>query len=113
MMDLATLEGEQRKNDSWISVQFQRIHLDLPLLMMLSLLASFGILVLYSAGDESTALITRQGIRLGVAFGAMFFFAQIPPSIFQRYSIGVWVITVLLLIAVLVVGSTGGGAQRW
>lgn len=113
MMDLATLEGEQRKNDSWISVQFQRIHLDLPLLMMLSLLASFGILVLYSAGDESTALITRQVIRLGVAFGAMFFFAQIPPSIFQRYSIGVWVITVLLLIAVLVAGSTGGGAQRW
>jgi rod shape determining protein RodA len=43
----------------------------------------------------------------------MFMLAQVPPSIFRRYSAAVWVVTVLLLIAVLFVGSKGGGAQRW
>lgn len=113
MMNLATLEGEQRRNDSWVSVQFQRIHLDLPLLAMLMVLAAVGMLVLYSAGDSDTGLLIRQCIRLLVAFGAMFVLAQIPPSIFRRYSAAVWVVTVLLLIAVLFVGSKGGGAQRW
>lgn len=113
MMNLATLEGEQRRNDSWVSVQFQRIHLDLPLLAMLMVLAAVGLLVLYSAGDNNTDLLMRQCIRLLVAFGAMFMLAQVPPSIFRRYSAAVWVVTVLLLIAVLFVGSKGGGAQRW
>ena len=113
MMNLATLEGEQRRNDSWVSVQFQRIHLDLPLLAMLTVLAAVGLLVLYSAGDNNTDLLMRQCIRLLVAFGAMFMLAQVPPSIFRRYSAAVWVVTVLLLIAVLFVGSKGGGAQRW
>lgn len=113
MMDLATLEGDQRRNNSWVSVQFQRIHLDLPLVVMLALLACFGMLVLYSAGDADMALLTRQSIRLCIAFVGMVGIAQIPPAIFERYSIFVWAITVLLLIAVLTIGSTGGGAQRW
>lgn len=112
-MDLATLEGDQRRNNSWVSVQFQRIHLDLPLVVMLALLACFGMLVLYSAGDADMALLTRQSIRLCIAFVGMVGIAQIPPAIFERYSIFVWAITVLLLIAVLTIGSTGGGAQRW
>jgi rod shape determining protein RodA len=112
-MDLATLDSEQRRNNSWISVQFQRIHLDLPLLAMLTVLAAFGMLVLYSAGDNNADLLVRQSIRLLVAFGGMFVIAQIPPSIFRRYSGAVWIVTVLLLIAVLAVGSKGGGAQRW
>lgn len=114
MMDLATLEGDQRRrNQSWISALFRRLHLDLPLISMLLLLAFFGLFVLYSAGDSNTELLIRQGIRLAVAFTGMIAIAQIPPPIFQRYSIFVWAVTVLLLIAVLTVGSSGGGAQRW
>lgn len=113
MMDLATLENDQRRNDSWISGQFQRLHLDLPLLGLLILLASLGMLVLYSAGDADPNLVVKQIIRLGIAFTTMVVIAQIPPPFFQRYSIFVWVITSLLLVAVILVGSTGGGAQRW
>jgi len=113
MMNLATLENDQRRNDSWISVQFQRIHIDLPLLGLLTLLASLGMLVLYSAGDADPNLIVKQVIRLSIAFAAMALFAQIPPALYQRYSIGVWIVTSLLLVAVLLVGSKGGGAQRW
>lgn len=113
MMNLATLENDQRRNGSWISVQFQRIHIDLPLLGLLTLLASLGMLVLYSAGDADPNLIVKQVIRLSIAFAAMVLFAQIPPALYQRYSIGVWIVTSLLLVAVLLVGSKGGGAQRW
>lgn len=112
-MHIATLENDQRRNDSWISSQFKRAHLDLPLICLLAILALLGLFVLYSAGGSDQGLILRQLIRLGVGFVAMAVVAQIPPSIFQRYSLWVWGATVLLLLAVLFIGSTGGGAQRW
>ena len=57
----------------------QRLHLDLPLLAGLLILSGIGLVVLYSAGGESMQLVTRQAVRLAIAFGVMFVVAQIPP----------------------------------
>jgi len=43
----------------------------------------------------------------------MFVIAQIPPAAFQRNSLLLYLIGVLLLALVLVIGDTGKGAQRW
>ena len=45
-----------------------RLHLDLPLLLGVCLLCIIGLLVLYSAGGESTALLQRQAVRMSIAF---------------------------------------------
>ncbi len=89
------------------------LHLDLPLLTLLILLCSVGLLVLYSAGGQDVALIKRQLIRLGIAFSVMLVIAQIPPIHLRRWSPWLFGIGLLMLTAVLVVGEVGKGAQRW
>jgi rod shape determining protein RodA len=90
-----------------------RLHLDLPLLIGLLMLCGFGLAVLYSASDASSGQVQRQAIRLGLAFAVMFMLAQVPPVQFKRWSLPLFVVGVLLLVAVLLVGDVGKGAQRW
>ena len=89
------------------------LHLDLPLLTGLILLCGFGLVVLYSASGQDMGQIQRQLIRLGLAFAVMIVMAQVPPSQIRRWSPGLFGIGLILLIAVLVAGQMGKGAQRW
>ncbi|MES9900637.1 MAG: rod shape-determining protein RodA [Sedimenticola sp.] len=89
------------------------LHLDLPLLTALILLCGFGLLILYSASDQDMGQIQRQMVRLGLAFFAMVALAQIHPTQLRRWSPGLYGISLILLIAVLVAGDKGKGAQRW
>ena len=50
----------------------ERLHLDLPLLFALVLMCALGLVVLYSAGGESTEILIRQGVRMLIAFGVLF-----------------------------------------
>lgn len=92
---------------------FARAHLDLPLLTGIVLLCAFGLIILYSAGDQSPALMQRQAIRMGLGLGVMIILAQISPAHLSRWSPWLFGIGVLMLVAVLVMGQTGKGAQRW
>nr|WP_246194625.1 rod shape-determining protein RodA [Allochromatium palmeri] len=76
-------------------------------------LCGFGLVVLYSAGDQELATIERQLVRLGLAFTFMLAIAQVPSSQFKRWSLGLYTLGVLMLVAVLLVGDVGKGAQRW
>ncbi len=89
------------------------LHLDLPLLVGLCLLAGVGLVVLYSAGGQDPAIVARQLVRLALGFGAMGIFAQISPHYLERAAPWVYGMGVLLLLAVLVAGDVGKGAQRW
>ncbi len=89
------------------------LHLDLPLLTGLILLCGFGLMVLYSAGGQDMGLIQRQLIRLGLAFGVMVALAQVPPRQLRRWAPWLYGAGILLLLAVLLFGQMGKGAQRW
>lgn len=89
------------------------MHLDLPLLTGLILLCSFGLVVLYSASDQSMAKMQAQMIRLAIAFGGMLAMAQIHPATLRRWSPWIFGAGILMLVAVLAVGQIGKGAQRW
>jgi rod shape determining protein RodA len=90
-----------------------RLHLDLPLLTSLILLAGYGLFVLYSAGDQSSELVQRQGIRIGIGLMLMIAVAQISPQRLQFWSPWLFGAGVALLVAVLWMGEIGKGAQRW
>jgi len=92
---------------------FFRLHIDITLLMGLIALIAVGQIILYSAGGESTALMQRQGIRLGLAIIVMLFIAQISPDTMRRWSPILFIIGTIMLIAVLLVGTKVLGAQRW
>lgn len=73
----------------------------------------FGLMVLYSAGGESESLIYRQVTRLGLGCAIMFIIAQFPPRMYAKWAPAMYTVGILLLIAVLVIGDKGKGAQRW
>ena len=91
----------------------QRLHLDLPLLAGVLLLCGYGLLVLFSATDQDPGKVERQILRLVLAFGVMLALAQVPPAVLRRWAAPLYLGGVLTLVAVLLVGDVGKGAQRW
>jgi rod shape determining protein RodA len=89
------------------------MHIDVPLLTGLLLLCAFGLVVLYSAMGRDFAGVERQLFRLTLAFGLMFAVAQVPPRQLRRWSLPLYGVGVLMLVAVLLIGDVGKGAQRW
>jgi len=91
----------------------QQFHIDLPLLLGLLALAATGLFVLYSAGDQDTELVTRQAVRLLIAFVVMLAVAQLSPDSIEHWSPWLFGLGLIMLVAVLAVGEVGKGAQRW
>ena len=91
----------------------QQFHIDLPLLLALLALAATGLFVLYSAGDQDMELVTRQAIRLLIAFVVMLAVAQLSPDSIEHWSPWLFGLGLIMLVAVLAVGEIGKGAQRW
>ena len=88
-------------------------HIDLPLLVGLLLLCGYGLVILYSASGENLVQLERQVVRLTLAFVVMLAVAQINPTTLWRWSPWLYTLGLLMLIAVLVFGEVGKGAQRW
>lgn len=91
----------------------QRFHIDLPLLLSLLLLAGVGLIALYSASEQNTDLVIRQLVRLLIAFATMVLVAQLRPDTIQHWSPWLYGVALLMLVAVLIHGEFGKGAQRW
>jgi len=77
------------------------------------MLASLGMVVLYSAGGQNIDLVIRQMVRLGVGFVVMIVLAQIHIQHIVRWVPWMYLGGVLLLVAVLVLGESAKGSQRW
>ena len=91
----------------------QRLNIDIPLLFGLLVLFSIGLVVLYSASGQDMQIVLKQLIRILVAIMLMFAAAQLTPQQIRRWSPGIYLFGVLLLVWVLVAGHIGKGAQRW
>lgn len=89
-----------------------QLRLDPWLLGMLLVLMAFGSLVLYSAGEQSLALVWRQVVRLGLGLLVMLVIAQVPPRLLKAWAPWLFGVALLMLVLVAFVG-VGRGAQRW
>jgi len=92
---------------------WQYIHIDIYLLLGIILLITLGLIILYSASSQNHTVIAQQILHISVALIVMLIFAQIPPLMYQHWAIWLYSISILFLIAVLIVGHTGKGAERW
>lgn len=90
-----------------------RVHIDLPLLLLLLSVAFFGLVILYSAVGQQTGPVISQIVRLFVALGVMTVLAQIHPMIYMRFAPWLFAIGVFLLVLVLFFGKEVNGSQRW
>jgi rod shape determining protein RodA len=91
----------------------QRLHIDVPLLLLLMLLTAYGLFVLYSASGENMGAVVRQGRYFGLAYLGMFFAAQISLQRYARWAPLLYLVGVGTLVAVVFFGVGAKGAQRW
>ena len=84
------------------------------LALVLTAIAGIGVVALYSAaGGRFDPWAARHAVRYGVAFGLMLVVALMHPKVWLALAWPIYIVSLLLLVAVDVVGKTGMGAQRW
>jgi rod shape determining protein RodA len=105
--------AEDRQAPTLIARFIQRAHIDLTLLVALLLLAGLGLTVLFSASGQDAGLLQRQGVRLAAGFAMLLLLAQVPPYLLRQWAPWLFIAGLLMLLAVLGMGVTGKGAQRW
>jgi rod shape determining protein RodA len=93
--------------------RLQRWHIDVPLFYALLALAGISLIVVYSASAENFTILVKHVLRLFMGFGILFLIAQIRPEDLRRLAPVLFGLGVLLLIAVLGVGTVLKGARRW
>ncbi len=95
--------------------------MDLPYLLLTILLVAIGLLMLFSASfarayyitGNSASYFTSQAIFALLGIAAMFAMSRVPYEWYFKLSRLIYGVTVLLLLAVLLVGTNVNGATRW
>lgn len=105
---------DQQYPQRWsLSFGLKKIHIDAMLLLGLFILLDVGLMVLYSASNQNFDLIIRQLIRITTAFATLLVIANIRPDRMRDAAYWLYGTGLVLLVAVLVFGHEGKGAQRW
>lgn len=109
-----------------MSSLLQRMGMDRPadkyVVWTVLVLSALGVVAVYSAisfladskaGGDTERLLLRHVARIGLALGAMVVFSVIDYRKLARLSKIALIFSMLLLIAVQIVGVASGGAMRW
>ncbi len=99
---------------------------DIPFLLITLLLLSIGVIMVLSSsyasayydltketGGNATYYFARQLLFAILGVAAMFLASRMPMSFYKRFSFPVLFVAVVLLLAVLIVGTESNGAKRW
>ena len=84
------------------------------MLLLVLAIASFGLVVLYSAaGGHLKPWAFAQGIRFVVLFGGAIVLSRMRLEIWRQFALPGYVVILVLLLLVELLGAVRGGAQRW
>ncbi|CTQ32146.1 rod shape-determining protein RodA [Jannaschia rubra] len=83
------------------------------LVLLITAVACIGFMVLYSVAGGNWRWAEPQMQRFVLGLGLMFAVAMVPIWFWRNVSPAIYGVTLLLLVAVELIGATGGGAQRW
>lgn len=85
-----------------------------PLVLLLTVIASFGFMMLYSAANGAIdPWASRQMARFGVGLIAMLVLSMVDIRLLLRYAYIAYTLALILLVLVELKGTIGMGAQRW
>ncbi len=97
-----------------LTLREKLLHLNWEMVAMVSLIASIGFAMLYSAANgDFSPWASRQMVRFGVGVVLMLVIAVIDIKFWLKISYALYGLSFVLLATVEVMGSVGGGAQRW
>lgn len=90
-----------------------RLVIDPSLLLLTVVICCIGLVVLYSATNESNTLLIRQSVRFAVAFAAFLVASQVPPNALRLWTPWIFCLALGLLLLLMAMGSASQGANRW
>lgn len=86
---------------------------DSPLLLAVLILATMGLITMYSAGFDHGTRFVDHARNMLLAAGILFVVAQVSPQRLMALAVPLYVCGVALLIATALFGITKKGATRW
>ena len=86
---------------------------DWPLVLVVAVLASAGLLAMYSSGYDHGSRFADHARNMLIAGPILFVVAQVPPQKLMVFAVPLYAAGVALLVAVALFGITKKGAQRW
>ena len=98
---------------AWFHVRRVFAGFDGPLLLAITLLATIGLLTMYSAGFDHGTRFVDHGRNMLIAGVVLFVVAQVPPQKLERLAVPLYLAGVALLVATALFGLTRKGATRW
>ncbi len=107
------MHEEEFEAHSWLGNFLRKMHIDIPLMLSLVMISALSFIILYSASTQNLDVLLKHFMRSCLAIGLMVLLAQVNPHQFKRFSFGLYGFGVFLLLAVLIMGEFGKGAQRW
>lgn len=95
--------------------------LDFTLLVTVFILLGLGIITVLSASSptalaetgDSYRYVERQIISAAIGIGCMFVLSKLDYKLFQKYYKIIFMASIILLLAVPIIGVSSGGAKRW
>ncbi len=90
-----------------------RFHIDVPLLLLISVTLVIGLFILYSASSHSLVVTFKQILRIIFGLLIMWAIALVPPATLKRWTPIIFVIGLVLLALVIPFGIEVNGAKRW
>lgn len=95
--------------------------MDIFLLLSVILVTLYGSLMVFSAGTayaearygDNMYFIKKQSIWLLLGFAVMIVASHIKPELYRKYTLHLYLLSLVLLVMVLAIGFVGNGAQRW
>ncbi|MBC7711193.1 MAG: rod shape-determining protein RodA [Rhizobacter sp.] len=88
-------------------------HLDPFLFAIVTTIAALGLLVLYSAANETIGRVISQSQKVVIAVLIMIVIANLSPQFIARFAVPLYVIGIVLLVGVALGGEVVKGARRW
>ena len=90
---------------------------DWPLFLSVAVIATIGVMNLYSATSARTGALSELYIQqiywLAVGAGAATIIASVDYRVYERYAYGAYVATIAALILVFLLGKSIRGTHRW
>jgi rod shape determining protein RodA len=97
----------------WQRVKPVLFGFDGPLLTAIAILATFGLLTMYSAGFDHGTRFVDHGRNMLIALAVLWVVSQVPPQRLMQFAVPIYITGVVLLVAVELFGITRKGATRW
>jgi cell division protein FtsW len=95
--------------------------MDFPIFIVVLALCAIGLVMVFSASYYSAAdkmqdglyFVRKQGLYLLVSLPIMLLFTRVDYHVMERFRLPILLVSIVLLVAVLLIGEEANGATRW